>query len=155
MAVLLLRLNLPPSPIWIAYSSLGFDIRANHLTYNLMDLTQINFFRKYKLENFEVFISESVCSKANTETLKSGGWRDYKLLGLKFYYEKHIFPTNSFFWSSAAPPGLELYIEIKSGFSKLDYRPNRPKSARQDFFSRLLLGIYSTKIFGLVIWFHV
>ena len=31
MAVLLLRLNLPPSPIWIAYSSLGFDIRANCL----------------------------------------------------------------------------------------------------------------------------
>ena len=118
MAVLLLRLNLPPSPIWIAYSSLGFDIKANCLLWNLMDLTQIYFFRKGKLENFEVFISESVCSKANTETLKSGGWQDYKLLGLKFYYEKHIFPTNSFFWSSAAPPGLELYIEIKSGFSK-------------------------------------
>ena len=134
MAVLLLRLNLPPSPIWIAYSSLGFDIRANCLLWNLMDLTQIFFSRKDKLENCEVFISESVCSKANTETLKSGGWQDYKLLGLKFYYEKHIFPTNLFFWSSAAPPGLKLYIEIKSGFSKLDYRPNRPKSARQDFF---------------------
>ena len=134
MAVLLLRLNLPPSLIWIAYSSLGFDIRANCLLWNLMDLTQIFFSRKDKLENFEVFISESVCSKANTETLKSGGWQDYKLLGLKFYYEKHIFPTNSFFWSSVAHPGLKLYIEIKSGFSKLDYRPNRPKSARQDFF---------------------
>ena len=134
MAVLLLRLNLPPSPIWIAYSSLGFDIRANCLLWNLMDLTQIFFSRKDKLENCEVFISESVCSKANTETLKSGGWQDYKLLGLKFYYEKHIFPTNSFFWSSAAPPGLKLYIEIKSGFSKLDYQPNWPKSARQDFF---------------------
>ena len=55
------------------------------------------FSRKGKLENFDVFISESVCSKANAETLKSGGWQDYKLLGLKFYYEKHIFPTNSFF----------------------------------------------------------
>ena len=135
MAVLLLRLNLPPSLIWIAYSSLGFDIRANCLLWNLMDLTQIFFSRKDKLENCEVFISESVCSKANTETLKSGGWQDYKLLGLKFYYEKHIFPTNSFFWSSAAPPGLKLYIEIKSGFSKLFFfQTNRPKSARQDFF---------------------
>ena len=134
MAVLLLRLNLPHSPIWIAYSSLGFDIRANCLIWNLMDLTQIFFSRKDKLEKCEVFISESVCSKANTETLRSGGWQDYKLLGLKFYYKKHILPTNSFFWSSAAPPGLKLYIEIKSGFSKLDYRPNRPKSARQDFF---------------------
>ena len=97
MAVLLLRLNLPPSLISIAYSSLGFDIRANHLFWNVMDLTQIFFSRKAKLENFEVFINESVYSKANTETLKSGGGQDYKLLGLKFYYEKHIFPTNSFF----------------------------------------------------------
>ena len=57
----------------------------------------IFFFRKGKFENFEVFISESVSSKANTPGFKSGGWQDYKLLGLKFYYEKHIFPTNSFF----------------------------------------------------------
>ena len=62
-----------------------------------MDFTQIYFFRKDKIKNFEVFISESVFSKANTEALKSEGWQDYKLFGLKFYYEKHIFPTNSFF----------------------------------------------------------
>ena len=31
------------------------------------------FSRKDKHDNFEVFINESVCSKANTETLKSGG----------------------------------------------------------------------------------
>ena len=62
-----------------------------------MDFTQIYFFRKDKIENFEVFISESVFSKVNTLGIKSRGCKVYKLLGLKFYYEKHIFPTNSFF----------------------------------------------------------
>ena len=76
---------------------MGFDFRENDILWNLMDLTQIYFFRKDKIENFEVFISESVYSKANTLGIKSRGCKVYKLLGLKFYYEKHIFPTNSFF----------------------------------------------------------
>ena len=59
--------------------------------------TNIFFFRKGKFENFEVFISESDSSMANTLGIKSRGCKVYKLLGLKFYYEKHIFPTNSFF----------------------------------------------------------
>ena len=62
-----------------------------------MDMTQIFFSRKDKHDNFEVFINESVSSKANTLGIKSRGCKVYKLLGLKFYYEKHIFPTNSFF----------------------------------------------------------
>jgi len=61
-----------------------------------MDLTQF-FFRKGKLENFEVVINENVSIKAMTLSFKSKSCKDYKLLGLKFYYEKHIFPTNSFF----------------------------------------------------------
>ena len=40
-----------------------------------MDMTQIFFSRKDKHDNFEVFINESVSSKANTEALKSGGWQ--------------------------------------------------------------------------------
>ena len=36
-----------------------------------MDMTQIFFSRKDKHDNFEVFINESVSSKANTEVLKS------------------------------------------------------------------------------------
>ena len=83
MAILLLRLNLQPSPIWIAYSSLGFDIRANCLIWNLMDLTQIFFSRKDKHDNFEVFINESVSSKANTEVLKSGHWQQYRSVLMK------------------------------------------------------------------------
>ena len=46
MAVLLLKSNLPHCPIWIAYSSQGFDIGANNLLWNLMDMTQIFFLEK-------------------------------------------------------------------------------------------------------------
>ena len=148
MAVLLLRLNLPPSLIWIAYSSLGFDIRANHLFWNVMDLTQIFFSRKDKLENFEVFISESVCSKANTETLKSGGWQDYKLLGLKFYYGKHIFLTNSFFWSSAAP--LASSCTSKSSRVFLNWIISQTGRNRQD---KIFFWVASRYIFYKNIWF--
>ncbi len=55
------------------------------------------FFRNGKFENFEVVITKSVSSKANTVDFKSGGWQNYTLLGLKFYYKNHIFPRNSFF----------------------------------------------------------
>ena len=48
----------------------GFDIGENNLLWNLMDMTQIFFPRKDTHDNFEVFINESVSSKANTEVLK-------------------------------------------------------------------------------------
>ena len=50
-----------------------------------MDMTQIFFSTKDKRDNFEVFINESVSSKAKTLGFKSRGCKDYKLLELKFY----------------------------------------------------------------------
>ena len=87
MAVLLLKLNLPHCPIWIAYSSQGFDIGANNLLWNLMDMTQIFFSRKDKHDNFEVFINESVSSKANTEVLKSAILSNTAEFWWHFYYK--------------------------------------------------------------------
>ena len=41
-------------------------------------------------ENFEVFINESVTSKANTKAMKSGHWQQDNKMPLKFPNTKHI-----------------------------------------------------------------
>ena len=104
MAVLLLRLNLPPSPIWIAYSSLGFDIRANCLLWNLMDLTQIFFFlEKTNLKIVKFLLVKVFAVRQTQKPWNQGGGRITNYWDWNFIM-KSIYSRQIHFSDQVRPP---------------------------------------------------
>ena len=72
-----------------------------------MDSTQIFFFVKRKNTNFEVFINESVSSKANKEALKSGHTRQYCRFFDETFIIKYRYSEQIHFSDQVQPPAVE------------------------------------------------
>ena len=148
MAVLLLILNLHPSPIWIPYSSWGFDIRANCFYGILWIWPKYFFLEKTNLKILKFLLMKVFAVRQTQKPWNQGGGRITNYWDWNFIM-KNIYSRQIHFSDQVRPP-LASSCTSKSSRVFLNWIISQTGRNWQD---KIFFWVASRYIFYKNIWF--